>query len=213
MTIFHRAVASQARTRLIWIAIAGAAIGFDFHYGKGRRGTPAFLSEEGARLGFPVEIIPPLEDEGRPVSSSAIRAALSDGRVVEAAELLGYPWFVTGRVLHGDKRGRELGFPTANLALAPDCGLKHGIYAVRVRVEGTIRDGVASFGRRPTFGAGAPLLEVHLFDFSGDLVGKTIEIQFVKRIRDERKFSGADALVAQLKKDESECRSILGLEK
>src|SRR5665213_4441174 len=133
--------------------IGGAAIGFDFHFGHNRQGSPVYLSEEGARLGFAVDIVPPLEDEGRPVSSGAVRAALSQGKMVEAAELLGAPWFVSGEVIHGDKRGRDLGFPTANLKLDASCGLKHGIYAVRVAVEDMRYDGVASFGVRPMFDA------------------------------------------------------------
>src|SRR5262249_52609845 len=136
------------------LGIAGAAIGFDFHFGKNRAGSPAFLTEQGARRGFAVDIVPPLEDEGRPVSSGAVRDALAAGRVVEATELLGAPWFVSGEVIHGDKRGRDLGFPTANLKLDPSCGLKHGIYAVRVDVAGKRHDGVASFGRRPLFDDG-----------------------------------------------------------
>ena len=98
--------------------IGGAAIGFDFHFGKNRTGSPAYLAEQGGKLGFAVDIVPPLEDEGRPVSSGAVRKALSEGKVVEAAELLG-PWFVSGEVIHGDKRGRGLGFPTANIRLDP----------------------------------------------------------------------------------------------
>ena len=137
------------------LGIGGAAIGFDFHFGKNRMGSPSFLAEQGARLGFAVDVVPPLEDEGRPVSSGSVRAALAAGRVVEAAELLGAPWFVSGEVIHGDKRGRELGFPTANLKLSPSCGLKHGIYAVRVDVAGKRHDGVASFGRRPMFDDGS----------------------------------------------------------
>jgi riboflavin kinase/FMN adenylyltransferase len=99
--------------------VGGAAIGFDFHFGQNRAGSPAYLTEQGARLGFAVDVVPPLQDEGRPVSSGAVRAALSEGKVVEAAELRGAPWFVTGEVIHGEKRGRELGFPTANLKLDP----------------------------------------------------------------------------------------------
>ena len=137
------------------------------------------MREQGARLGFAVDIVPPLEDEGRPVSSGAVRAALGEGKVVEAAELLGAPWFVSGEVIHGDKRGRELGFPTANIRLDPACGLKHGIYAVRVGVGGTRYDGVASFGVRPMFDNGAPLLEVFLFDFAGELYGQTIDVAFI----------------------------------
>ena len=171
------------------LGIGGAAIGFDFHFGKNRAGSPDFLAEQGARLGFAVDVVPPLEDEGRPVSSGAVRAALAAGRVVEAAELLGAPWFVSGEVIHGDKRGRELGFPTANLKLDPSCGLKHGIYAVRVDIDGMRYDGVASFGRRPMFDDGAPLLEVFLFDFDGDLYGQTIDVAFIGWIRQEQKFA------------------------
>jgi riboflavin kinase/FMN adenylyltransferase len=103
-------------------AVSGVVTGFDFHFGKDRGGSPAFLAAEGKARGFPVDIVPALEDEGRPVSSGTIRAALSAGRVVEAAELLGYPWFVSGEVIHGEKRGRDLGFPTANIRLDPGCG-------------------------------------------------------------------------------------------
>ena len=191
------------------LGIGGAAIGFDFHFGKNRTGSPAYLSEQGARLGFPVEVVPPLEDEGRPVSSGAIRQALNAGRVVEAAELLGYPWFVTAEVIHGDKRGRDLGFPTANMALEPACGLKHGIYAVRVRVDGELRDGVASFGRRPTFDNGAALLEVFLFDFEGDLYGKVIEVAFIGWIRPELKFDTVEALMRQMDLDAAKAREAL----
>ena len=125
--------------------IGGATIGFDFHFGHKRAGSPAYLAEQGARLGFAVDVVPPLEDEGRPVSSGAVRMALSQGKVVEAAELLGAPWFVSAEVIHGAKRGRELGFPTANLKLDPACGLKHGVYAVRVGIAGKRHDGVANF--------------------------------------------------------------------
>ena len=170
------------------LAIGGAAIGFDFHFGKNRTGSPSFLAEQGARLGFAVDVVSPLEDEGRPVSSGSVRAALAAGRVVEATELLGAPWFVSGEVIHGDKRGRELGFPTANLKLSPSCGLKHGIYAVRVDVAGKRHDGVASFGRRPMFDDGAPLLEVFLFDFDGDIYGQTVDVAFIGWIRHEQKF-------------------------
>jgi riboflavin kinase / FMN adenylyltransferase len=183
------------------LGIRGATIGFDFHFGHQRGGSPEFLAAEGERLGFSVEAAPPLEDEGRPVSSSSIRAALAEGRVVEAAELLGYPWFVTGRVVRGEQRGRDLGFPTANLALDPACDLKHGIYAVRVGVGGDLHDGVASFGTRPTFDDGAPLLEVHLFDFAGDLYGAEIDVAFIGWIRAELRFDTAEALVRRMDQD------------
>lgn len=189
--------------------ISGAAIGFDFHFGKSRLGSPAFLAAEGARLGFSVDIVPPLEDEGRPVSSGVIRTALSAGRVVEAAELLGAPWFVSGEVIHGEKRGRELGYPTANLKLDEACGLKHGIYAVRVGVGAKRYDGVASFGRRPTFDNGAPLLEVFLFDFDGDLYGQQIDVAFIGWIRHEMRFENAGDLKRHMDEDSVHARAAL----
>jgi riboflavin kinase / FMN adenylyltransferase len=189
--------------------IGGAAIGFDFHFGNKRAGSPAYLAEQSARLGFAVDIVPPLEDEGRPVSSGAVRTALSQGKVVEAAELLGAPWFVSGEVIHGDKRGRELGFPTANVQLDPACGLKHGIYAVRVAVGAARHDGVANFGVRPTFGGGAPLLEVFLFDFNGDLYGQTIDVAFIGWIRHEQKFESVETLKRYIQADGAQARDAL----
>jgi riboflavin kinase/FMN adenylyltransferase len=189
--------------------IGGAAIGFDFHFGQNRKGSPAFLAEQGARLGFAVDIVAPLEDEGRPVSSGAVRTALSEGKVVEAAELLGAPWFITGEVVHGEKRGRELGFPTANIRLDPSCGLKHGIYAVRVRVGGRLHDGVSSFGVRPMFDDGAPLLEVFLFDFDGDLYVQAIEVAFIGWIRHEQKFSTIESLQRHMMADAAQARDAL----
>ena len=202
-TAFAALSAEQFVARILVgrLGIRGATIGFDFHFGHARQGSPKFLAGEGERYGFSVETAPPLEDEGRPVSSSSIRAALAEGRVVEAAELLGYPWFASGPVRSGDKRGRDLGFPTANIALDPDCGLKHGIYAVRIGIGGLIRDGVASFGTRPTFDDGAPLLEVHVFDFSGDLYGAPMDVAFIGWIRPELKFDSVDALVKRMNDD------------
>jgi len=189
--------------------IGGAAIGFDFHFGHNRKGSPTYLAEQGASLDFAVDIVPPLEDEGRPVSSGAVRAALSQGKVVEAAELLGAPWFISGEVIHGEKRGRELGFPTANIKLDPSCGLKHGIYAVRVSIAGKRHDGVASFGVRPMFDAGAPLLEVFLFDFDGDLYGQTIDVAFIGWIRHEQKFESLETLKRHMLADGAQARDAL----
>jgi riboflavin kinase/FMN adenylyltransferase len=191
------------------LGIGGAAIGFDFHFGKNRAGSPAFLAELGRKLGFAVDIVPPLEDEGRPVSSGSIRTALAQGEVVEAAELLGAPWFASGAVIHGDKRGRELGFPTANVRLDPACGLKHGIYAVRVVVGRKRHDGVASFGVRPMFDNGGPLLEVNLFDFAGDLYGQAIDVAFIGWIRPEQKFSTIEALKQAMDADAAQAREAL----
>lgn len=191
------------------LAVAGAAIGFDFHFGRGRQGSPEILVAAGNRHGFPVDVASPLLDAGRPVSSSGIRAALSEGRVEEAAELLGYPWFVSARVIHGDKRGRDLGFPTANLRLDPACGLRHGIYAVRVGHGKERLGGVASFGRRPTFDNGAPLLEVFLFDFAEDLYGQTLDVALIGWIRPELRFSSVDELVRQMDDDARSAREML----
>ena len=123
--------------------------------------------------------------------------------------MLGYHWFVSGEVVHGDKRGRELGFPTANLRLDPACGLRHGIYAVQAGIDGRRHDGVASFGRRPMFDVGTVLLEVFLFDFSGDLYGKTIDVAFVEWIRPELKLDSVEELVARMQEDSRIARAML----
>jgi riboflavin kinase / FMN adenylyltransferase len=191
------------------LAISGVTIGFDFHFGANRSGSPDFLAAAGARHGFAVDIVPRFEDNGRRISSGPIRAALIDGHVVDAAEMLGFPWFVSGAVVHGDKRGRELGYPTANLRLDPSCGLRHGIYAVRVDVGGRRHNGVASFGRRPMFDVGTVLLEVFLFDFSGDLYGQAIDVAFLEWIRPEMKFDTIDDLVRRMDEDSRIARAAL----
>jgi riboflavin kinase / FMN adenylyltransferase len=190
-------------------AVAGVAIGFDFHFGLNRAGSPDFLAAEGARQGFAVDVVPRFEDAGRPVRSGPIRAALAAGRVAEASEILGYPWFVSAEVVHGDKRGRELGYPTANLRVDPACGLAHGIYAVRVGMGERRYDGVASFGRRPMFDQGTVLLEVFLFDFSGDLYGEVIDVAFIDWIRPELKLDSVEALVRRMDEDSRLARSAL----
>ena len=190
-------------------AISGAAIGFNFHFGANRAGSPEFLRAQGREHGFTVDIVPPLLDGGRPVSSGPIRAALAAGRLDDAAEFLGYPWFVSGTVIHGDKRGRELGFPTANLRLDPACALRHGIYAVRAAIAGRRYDGVASFGRRPMFDSGAVLLEIFVFDFAGDLYGANIDVAFIAWLRDEAMFASATDLMRQMKEDSRLAREAL----
>ena len=191
------------------LGISGIAVGYDFHFGKGRMGTPSLLAAEAPRLGIEVHIQPHVDILDRPVSSSAIRMALTEGQVADATAMLGAPWFVSGEVIHGEKRGRDLGFPTANLRLDPHCGLKHGIYAVRVGRGAERYDGVASFGRRPTFDNGAPLLEVFLFDFNGDLYGQRLDVAFIAFLREEAKFSGIDALVAQMNDDTARAKAQL----
>jgi len=195
------------------LGISGIAVGYDFHFGKGRVGSPSLLVSEAPRLGIEVDVQPHVDIAERPVSSSAIRMALAEGQIEDASAMLGGPWFVSGLVIHGEKRGRDLGYPTANIRLDRNCGLKHGIYAVRVgRGQGKDQvrmDGVASFGRRPTFDNGAPLLEVFLFDFNGDLYGATLDVAFIAFIREELKFDSAEALVAQMADDSARARERL----
>jgi len=191
------------------LAVSGVTVGFDFHFGANRSGSPDYLASAGARYGFPVDVVPRFEDNGRPISSGPVRAALAGGHVADAAGMLGFPWFVSGEVVHGDKRGRELGYPTANLRLDPTCGLRHGIYAVRVDVGGHRHDGVANFGRRPMFDVGTVLLEVFLFDFSGDLYGQTVDVAFVEWIRPEMKFDSIDDLVRRMDEDSRIARAAL----
>lgn len=193
--------------------VAAVVAGYDFHFGKGRSGTPAFLTEAGRHYGFAVEVVERIAaDESGSIaaaSSTATRTALEAGDVERAKDLLGHPYFVIGEVIHGDKRGAGLGFPTANLRLDASNRLRHGVYAVEVRVGATTYGGVANYGRRPTFDNGAPLLEVFLFDFSGDLYGQTIEVAFLSFIRGEEKFASLDELKKQIKEDEAAARTIL----
>jgi len=191
------------------LGISGIAVGYDFHFGKGRVGSPSLLVNEAPRLGIEVDVQPHVDIEERPVSSSTIRMALAEGQIEEATRMLGGPWFVTGEVIHGEKRGRDLGYPTANIRLDPSCGLKHGIYAVRAGRGSPRFDGVASFGRRPTFDNGAPLLEVFLFDFKGDLYGTVLDIAFIGFIREELKFDSVAALMARMNDDSALARAML----
>ncbi len=195
-----------------WLGASAVVTGFDFHFGKGREGGPAFLMEAGRRNGFDVTLVDAFRDEGAEVvSSSRIRGLLSQGDVAGAAGLLGYRYTVEAEVIGGQKLGRTLGYPTANMALPPETELKPGIYAVRFRrADGSLHDGVASFGYRPTVTEdGAALLETFLFDFSGDLYGEICSVSFFGHLRDELKFDGLEPLVAQIKRDEEEARALL----
>ena len=146
----------------------------------------------------------------RRVSSGAVRDALAAGHIAEANDLLGYPWFVTGAGgARRQARPRRSAIPTANLRLGPDCGLKHGIYAVRVGIGGARYDGVASFGRRPMFDTGAVLLEIFLFDFSGDLYGAALDVAFIAWIRPELNFDSIDDLIRRMDDDVRHARTAL----
>jgi riboflavin kinase/FMN adenylyltransferase len=195
------------------LGVSGVVIGYDFHFGKARQGSPAFLVEAGRAHGFVVEVVEKVthDDAGdlMKFNSTATREALEKGDVAAGRRLLGHPYFIVGDVIHGAELGRSLGFPTANILPDPSCRLRHGIYAVRLSVDGRAYDGVANYGRRPTFDNGAALLETFVFDFSGDLYGKTIEVDFVGWIRGEQKFASAEALVAEIRKDVERARVLL----
>jgi riboflavin kinase / FMN adenylyltransferase len=195
------------------LGVGAVVVGWDFHFGKGRGGSPAFLLDAGRRHGFRVEVIDKVEAatsaETAAISSTAIRRALEAGDVEAAALLLGRPYSVVGMVIEGRKLGRALGFPTANIALEASNRLAHGVYAVEVLLDGAHRDGVASFGTRPTVDDGAPMLEVFLFDFSGDLYGKSVEVAFIAHLRPERKFDGLEALKRQMDEDAAMARGLL----
>jgi len=191
-------------------------VGYDFHYGRDRAGSMRLLTELGPRLGFAVTIIPEVTIAGRDVSSSRIRERLAAGDVEEAAQLLGRPFAVRGRVIEGDRRGRTIGFPTLNLAPENEVIPGLGVYAGHVRVldegpgAGARHAAVTNVGRRPTFKENdPPLAEAHLLDFAGDLYGRRVEVSFEARLREERRFPGVDALREQIGRDVEHARRVL----
>jgi len=185
-------------------------IGPDFRFGRGREGDFARLASLGASLGFSVEALEPVLAGDQYVSSTAIRSALSDHDLDLARRCLGRRYGLCGRVVRGQRLGRKLGYPTANVHPPRGGGALAGIYAVHARVDGgDWRPGVASLGRRPAVGGGEPMLEVHLFDFDGDLYGRRLETRFEAWIREERNFDDLAALTAQMKNDENEARARL----
>ena len=193
------------------VGARAVSVGFDFRFGKNRVGDADSLVRIGAELGFEVSVVAEVKDAGAKVSSSRIREAIERGDMDAAAAGLGGPWTVDAIVEHGEKRGRTLGFPTANVTLGEIVHPAHGVYAVWARVEGDDqwRPGVASFGRTPTTGLRNALLEVVLFDWAGDLYGKRVHTAFVKFLRPEQRFDGLDALVTAMKADEAEARAVL----
>jgi riboflavin kinase/FMN adenylyltransferase len=186
-------------------------VGHDFRFGRGGGGTAEMLHGAGQRLGFEVDIVAPVTLAGERLSSSAIREALAAGDLGRAERLLGRPYTMIGRVVRGEQLGRKLGFPTANVRFAHRRLPVAGIFAVRVRVEGSQARllGVASIGTRPTVGGTEPLLEVHLFDFEGDLYGRQITVQCVQYLRPELKFESLEAMVAQIHVDAVQARQLL----
>ncbi|MHA7871824.1 MAG: bifunctional riboflavin kinase/FAD synthetase [Hyphococcus sp.] len=193
------------------LGLAGALTGADFRFGAGRAGDGAALKALGEAAGLKIRLVELAAEKtgAEKYGSSAIRDALRQGRAKAAAAMLGRPWMVRGVVKEGQRLGRDLGFPTANMMLGDYLEPLKGVYAVRAVVRGKTLPGVANFGRRPTVGADAPLLETHLFDFEGDLYGETVDVSFIDFIREEQKFDGLDALKAQIMKDTQTARSIL----
>lgn len=185
-------------------------IGYDFFFGHKRAGTPDVMREAAAKCGFGLSVVEPVAADGEAFSSSAIRLHLAQGDVKGAARMLGRWWRVAGKVVGGAKRGTGLGFPTANVPLPRGTGLGHGIYAVRVYMEGQSLDGAAYLGTRPTYDDGKPVLEVFLFGFDDDLYGREIEVEFIEFIRPDRKFESSEALIAQMEIDCARARDILG---
>lgn len=212
--IFNRELAEMSADDFLnWLfhdlCASGLVIGHDFHFGAGREGTPDMLRTYCEQHNIPLIQLPPVTLDGLTASSSVIRKALYEGDIKQANRFLGYRWFIRSEVEHGEKRGRKLGFPTANMKLDDTCPLKYGVYAVRASLGRQKIDGIASFGKRPTFDDGAPRLETFLFDFSGNLYGMSMDIEFVSFIREEKKFLNLEALISAMSHDCEQARADL----
>lgn len=183
-------------------------IGRDHGFGRGRSGDVDVLRRIGARRGFAVDVVDGVEVDGAPVSSTRIRAAVTEGRVAEAARMLGRPYSLRGAVVHGMGRGRTLGFPTANLSAPPPEKLlpAEGIYAVRAALGSGVREGLVHLGPRPTFAGSAPSLELYLLDFERDIYGENVMVEFLERLREVRPFGSAAELVGQMREDREAAR-------
>lgn len=205
---FIRSICDHLRIRELWVA-SGFALGHN------REGDVAYLRQLGRQMGFDIVVLEPLGLGGEVVSSSRIRSLVMEGKVEEAARLLGRYPSLTGQVVVGAQRGKRMGFPTANLALDKDQLIPaNGVYAVRVHMGAENNDGVANIGVRPTFDGGARTVEAHILDFEGELYGTELRLEFVKRLRPERRYASVDQLIAQIKQDVEEARAILnGLRK
>ena len=190
------------------LRVSGVAVGGDFHFGHNRRGTPDFLRAAGKIHGFEVDILDLLPEGDEPVSSSRIRASLGTGDVGAANGMLGYHWFFGGEVVKGDQRGRELGFPTANIATATTFALAQGVYAVRARLGEKLLDGVAAYGK-PMFNNELPPFETYLFDFDADIYGRHLEVALIGHIRGQEKFGSLDELIAAMNRDSGRAREAL----
>lgn len=194
------------------LGVAHAAVGFDFTFGKGRSGSPEALRTYGQELGFTVSVTDRIDDvSGLKLSSSAVREALKAGDMNRAAAILGRPFAIQGEVIHGEKRGRTIGVPTANIAMGDYMRPAYGVYATRTRLpDGRVVNGVANLGVRPMFEIEQPLLEVWLLDFNESLYGQTLETELIAFLRGEMKFDGLDALKVQIEADAATARGVLG---
>ncbi len=187
-------------------------VGADFRYGKGRQGDVDSLRQSGEKLGFGLSTVSMLDVDGQRASSTAIRKYLAAGELGQAAHLLGRPFRMAGRVIKGQQLGRQLGYPTANIRLAALPSPLKGIFAIRARWgDSGWHDGVANLGTRPAVGGEGFLLEAHLFDFNSNLYGQRMEVEFVKKLRDETHFEDIDDLVVQMREDERQARVCLSL--
>lgn len=197
------------RVLVAGLGVSHVIIGYDFYFGHKRAGNPQMLVEAGRNLGFGVTVMAPVAEAGEVFSSSAVRVYLAQGDVKGATHVLGDTWRVQGRIVGGAKRGTGMGFPTANIPMPKGTALAHGIYAVRAHVDGAVHNAAAYLGTRPTFDNGMPVLEVFLIDFTGDLYGHEMEVEFVDFIREDRKFHSAEALVVQMEEDVAKIRAVL----
>lgn len=191
------------------LGVRHLVIGYDYAFGRNREGDAAFLARAAQCHGFTLEVLEPLRAGAEIYSSTRIRQTLLRGDVSGVVGVLGRHFTLDGRVIGGEGRGRQLGFPTANLATAKELLPREGVYAVRVRHGRRLYDGVANLGRRPTFAGSAPSMEIHLLDFAGDLYGARLRVYFVERLRDEQRFPSAAALQVAIRDDIARARTVL----
>ncbi|MBI4595798.1 MAG: bifunctional riboflavin kinase/FAD synthetase [Candidatus Tectomicrobia bacterium] len=186
-------------------------VGHDFRFGQGREGTVDFFKKLGEELGFRAIEVQAIKVDNFTVSSTTLRTLVSQGEVEKAAKLLGRPYSIAGKVVSGEARGRKLGFPTANIQPVHELIPSNGVYAVRAEWQGRIYPGVANLGFRPTFKHNQLSIEVHLFDFSGDLYDQELKVYFIEKLRDEKTFRGVEELIAEINKDVARARKILSV--
>lgn len=216
MMRFNQALASTTADAFVeellhkTLGVTHVVTGYNFAFGKGRAGNTQFLTEKARALNFGFTAHAQINTStGKTISSSAIRAALTEGDTRTASAMLGRPYAISGHVLHGEKRGRTIGFPTLNLSLADLFKPRFGVYAARVVIDGARYNAVANLGIKPTFGTHAPLLEAHCFDFAREVYGKEARVQLVEFIREEQKFASLDALKHQIAKDGERAKELL----